>query len=69
MPPNHWYHCAGCQAPMVPVVMVYACRVRACPYGREGKGKRTWTLDDEGKGKGKQGRGKGNGKCNRDGKG
>ena len=39
---------------MVPVVMVYACRVRACPYGREGKGKRTWTLDDEGKGKGKR---------------
>ena len=36
---------------MVPVVMVYACRVRECPYGREGKGKRTWTLDDEGKGK------------------
>ena len=39
---------------MVPVFMVYACRVRECPYGREGKGKRTWTLDDEGKGKGKR---------------
>ena len=39
---------------MVPVSMVYACRVRWCPYGREGKGKRTWTLDDEGKGKGKR---------------
>ena len=36
---------------MVPVSMVYACRVRWCPYGREGKGNRTWTLDDEGKGK------------------
>ena len=36
---------------MVPVYMVYACRVRECPYGREGKGKRTWTLDNEGKGK------------------
>ena len=36
---------------MVPVFMVHAFRVRECPYGRKCKGKRTWTLDDEGKGK------------------
>ena len=51
MPPKHGYRCAECRAPLVPVYMVYACRVRECPYGREGKGKRTWTLDHEGKGK------------------
>ena len=51
MPPKHGYHCAECRAPLVPVYMVYACRIRECPYGREGKGKRTWTLDHEGKGK------------------
>ena len=44
---------------MVPVHVVYSCPCRACPYGNEGKGKRTWTLgygkgneqDHEGKGK------------------
>ena len=44
MPPKHLqYQCAECRAPLVPVYVVYVCRVRECPYGREGKGKRTWT--------------------------
>ena len=42
---------------MVPVHVVYACR--ACPYGNEGKGKRTWTLQRYGKGKEQDDEGKG----------
>ena len=44
---------------MVPVHVVYACPCRACPYGNEGKGKRTWTLQRYGKGKEQDDEGKG----------
>ena len=36
---------------MVPVYVLYACRVPVCPYARKGKGKMHWTVDNEGKGK------------------
>ena len=47
MPPKHGFHCEECRAPLVPVYVLYACRVPVCPYARKGKGKRTLNLQGE----------------------